>query len=244
MTVTKLTPKQLRDRMRKLAADMLKYDLANLTPAQNIRLDRAASFMLELDDLQSKQLAGLPFDARQYVVVSESFERMLGGDPSSTASVESEEQMRERLVKEMFSKDAEALAQLLHRRIDARERRAASLEAEAARRNEQTNDAPAITSPEKVPVMNNQEPSSPVAEIMPENFEPPKSNVQRASYIDYAVLEPSPRHASLNNPSSRPAPATQRPTSPATQSFFSDVPAAGGLGPLKRGDDWLPKRNF
>ena len=100
------------------------------------------------------------------MVVSESFERMLSSIPSSTASVESEEQMRERLVKEMFSKDAEALAQLLHRRIDARERRAASLEAEAAHRNEQTNDAPAITSPEKVPVMNNQEPSSPVAEII------------------------------------------------------------------------------
>ena len=228
MTVTKLTPKQLRDRMRKLAADMLKYDLANLTPAQNIRLDRAAIFMLELDDLQSKQLAGLPFDAKQYVVVSESFERMLGGDPSSTASVETEEQMRERLVKEMFSKDAEALAELFHRRVDAQERRAARLEAEAASLDEKTNNAPAITSPEKVPVMNNQEPSSPVAELMPENFEPPKSNVQRASYIDHAVLDdPHPlRTSSLNNPSSRPASATQRPRSPVTQSFFQSVPGA------------------
>ena len=61
---------------------------------------------------------------------------MLGGSTrSSTASVETEEQMRERLVKEMFSKDAEALAQLLDTAASTRrKRRAARLEAEAARR--------------------------------------------------------------------------------------------------------------
>ena len=146
---------------------------------------------------------------------------MLGGSIRSfTASVESEEQMRERLVKEMFSKDAEALAELFDIVASTRrKRRAARLEAEAARLDEKTNDAPAITSPEKRPVMNNDRVGLSVAEIMPENFEPPKSNVQRASYIDHAVL--SRRHrlrtSSLNNPSSRSGvrdPASPEPRDP------------------------------
>src|ERR1700722_14073830 len=130
MTTIKLSPKQLLDWMRKTTADMLGYDLSNLTPAQSIRLDRAASLRLELDDLQGKQLGGLPFDAKQYVVVSESLERMFGGDPSSPADAETDEQRRLRWEKETFAGAAEELAQLLGRRHDALERRKESLEAQ------------------------------------------------------------------------------------------------------------------
>jgi hypothetical protein len=124
MTVTKLTPKQLLDRMRKTTADMLGYDLSNLTPAQSIRLDRAASLRLELDDLQGKQLAGLLFDAKQYVVVSESLERMFGGDPEQPATAETDEQRRKRWAEETFAGAAEELDALLGRRAEALERRA------------------------------------------------------------------------------------------------------------------------
>jgi hypothetical protein len=49
VTATKLTPKQLLDRMRKTSAELLGYDLDNLTPAQSVRLDRAAAIRLELE---------------------------------------------------------------------------------------------------------------------------------------------------------------------------------------------------
>jgi hypothetical protein len=82
VTQTKLTPKQLLDRMRKLTADLLGYDLTNLTPAQSVRLDRAAAIRLMLDDVQSRQLAGLDIDMTKFVAASEVLERMLdGGDP-------------------------------------------------------------------------------------------------------------------------------------------------------------------
>ena len=71
MTIVKLEPRQLLDRMRKLTATLLGYDLSNLTPAQSVRLDRAAALRLELDDVQSRQLAGLPVDMAKFVVASE-----------------------------------------------------------------------------------------------------------------------------------------------------------------------------
>jgi hypothetical protein len=81
VTTTKLTPKQLLDRMRKLKAALLNCDLNDMTPAQSVRLDRAAALRLELDDIQGRQLAGLPVDMAKFVVASEALERMLGGNP-------------------------------------------------------------------------------------------------------------------------------------------------------------------
>jgi hypothetical protein len=73
--------------MRKSAADMLGYDLTvKLTAAQSVRLDRAAALRLELDDLQGRQLAGLPIDTNKYVVASESLERLVGGDPEQSTT--------------------------------------------------------------------------------------------------------------------------------------------------------------
>lgn len=59
---------------------------------------------------------------------------------------------------------------------------------------------------------------------MPENFEPPRQ--PHVEYIDYAVLEETPtdRHRRING--GDPQPATQKPPSPAKQSFFSNIPGA------------------
>src|SRR5689334_17373916 len=98
--------------MRKLTADLLGYDLANLTSAQSIRLDRAAALRLELDDIQSRQLAGLTIDMTKYVAASEALERLVGGDP-------------ERPTQNDFSKDAAELSALLNLRYEAIKRRRA-----------------------------------------------------------------------------------------------------------------------
>ena len=86
MTTKKLEPKQLLDRMRNEVAGLLKYDLSNLTAAQSVRLDRAAALRLELDDVQSRQLAGLPIDMAKFVVASEALERLVGGNPDAPAA--------------------------------------------------------------------------------------------------------------------------------------------------------------
>jgi hypothetical protein len=111
MPEIKLTPKALLDRMRKLTAVLLGYDLTNLTPAESIRLDRAATLRLELDDVQSRQLAGLPIDMAKFVVASEALERLVGGNPeTSTTGVD-------------FSNAHAELAALLDKRTAAIERR-------------------------------------------------------------------------------------------------------------------------
>jgi hypothetical protein len=112
VTQTKLTPKQLLDRMRKSTADLLGYDLtAKLTAAQSVRLDRAAVLRLELDDVQSRQLAGLPVDMAKFVVASEALERLVGGAPEQTTASHD------------FSGAKEELARLLERRAEALARR-------------------------------------------------------------------------------------------------------------------------
>jgi hypothetical protein len=86
VTTKKLEPKQLLDRMRNEVAGLLKYDLNNLTAAQSVRLDRAAALRLELDDISSRQLAGLPIDMAKFVVASEALERLVGGNPDETST--------------------------------------------------------------------------------------------------------------------------------------------------------------
>jgi hypothetical protein len=90
VTTKKLEPKQLLDRMRNEAAELLKYDLNNLTAAQSVRLDRAAALRLELDDVQSRQLAGLPIDMAKFVVASEALERLVGGNPEALPSFDAD----------------------------------------------------------------------------------------------------------------------------------------------------------
>jgi hypothetical protein len=71
--------------LRRDTAKLLGYDYANLTAAESVRLDRAAMLRLELDDCQTKKLAGQPFDMNKYVVASEALERLMGGDPEVPA---------------------------------------------------------------------------------------------------------------------------------------------------------------
>ena len=80
MTVTLTT---LHEKLRRSTALMLGLDYARLTAAQSVRLDRAAMLRLELDDCQTKKLAGQPFDTNKYVAASESLERLFGSDPET-----------------------------------------------------------------------------------------------------------------------------------------------------------------
>jgi hypothetical protein len=232
VTVTKLTPKQLLDRMRKLTADLLGYDLSNLTPAQSVRLDRAATLRLELDDIQSRQLAGMPIDMTKFVVASEALERMLGGDP---------EQPTQRYD---FSGAREELAALLAQRADALERRA-EREAASLEASKEKNSSETLFSPPKhqgvTPTVQNSPVETPAAVLMPGHEEPPTSNVHH-SYVDAAVLEPSPLRAhSLNNTTSQPTPAPRQPPSEVMRSFFSSPPGGTGRVGWRRFD---PPRNF
>ena len=65
------------DRLRIETAAMLGYDYANLSSAQGVRVDRAAMLRLELDDCQTKKLAGQPFDMVKYIASSEALERLI-----------------------------------------------------------------------------------------------------------------------------------------------------------------------
>ena len=79
-----VTLSELHEALRRDTAKMLGYDYSNLTAAQSVRLDRAAMLRLELDDCQTKKLAGQPFDTNKYVVASESLEQLVGGNPEQT----------------------------------------------------------------------------------------------------------------------------------------------------------------
>jgi hypothetical protein len=76
----------MRDRLRKETAELLGLDIDDLTATQSIRLDRAATLRLELDDIESRKLQGATFDAVKYIAVSEALERMLGGQPEQPSS--------------------------------------------------------------------------------------------------------------------------------------------------------------
>jgi hypothetical protein len=78
-----VTLSDVHEQLRRDTAAMLKYDYTNLTAAQSVRLDRAAMIRLELDDCQTKKLAGQPFDMNKYIVSSEALERLFGGDPEA-----------------------------------------------------------------------------------------------------------------------------------------------------------------
>jgi hypothetical protein len=223
----------MRKNLRDETAAMLKLDVNNLTAAQSVRLDRASTLRLELNDIEERKLIGAPFDTVKYIAASEALERMLGGDPDQLAA-ETEEQMRERLVKEMFSKDAEELRELLHRRAEALERRREAQEKAAEHRAAETAASPTgqylPIAKQRAPAVPNGTPDPPVAELMPEGSEPPKQ--PRVEFVEH---EPSPlRHSSMNLPNSRPTPPSEKPRSPVTESFFQNIP--GAINNFKRWD--------
>jgi hypothetical protein len=195
----------------KSTAELLGYDLSKLTPAQSVRLDRAASIRLEIDDLQSKQLAGLPFDLKTYVLASEALERLVGGDPQKPAT-------------DAFAGARDELLRFLDQRAEALERR--------AERDEKNKAIPNPGGDAQYSANTQANAQLAVVGSVPEGDDsPPPSNV-RHTYIDHAVLaEPLPtaeqdplRHSSMNNPASVPLP--RKPTEQsATYSAFADYEA-------------------
>ena len=79
-----MTLSDMAQQLRRDTARMLGYDYTNLMAAQSVRLDRAAMLRLELDDCQTKKLAGQPFDTNKYVAASEALEHLVGGNPEQT----------------------------------------------------------------------------------------------------------------------------------------------------------------
>jgi hypothetical protein len=76
--------------LRTSTAALLKYDIDNLTAAQEIRVARAAALRLQLDDLQSRQLAGEQINMSLFVAASEALERMVGGQPDQPATFDAD----------------------------------------------------------------------------------------------------------------------------------------------------------
>jgi hypothetical protein len=192
VTAVKLEPKALLDRMRKLTAELLGYDLSNLTPAESVRLDRAATLRLELDDVQSRQLAGLPIEMAKFILASKELEAMFGGDPEAPAAGHHD-----------FSGAREELRQLLAGRAEAIERRA-QREAEAT---------VAVAPDDSEPAVGGDAQSASVPHPLPS--EAPAGGGGLPVLIDPQPAPPSPskrletdleRHARINAEPANPAP--------------------------------------
>lgn len=83
--------------LRASTARLLKLDPATLSPAQAVRVDRAASLRLTLDGMQSAQLAGREIDVKAFVAASQELERLLGGEPDAPTSVFASSKSRNKL---------------------------------------------------------------------------------------------------------------------------------------------------
>lgn len=189
MTAVKLEPKALLDRMRKLSAELLGYDLSNLTPAESVRLDRAATLRLELDDVQSRQLAGLPIEMAKFILASKELEAMYGGDPEAPAAGHD------------FSGAREELHRFLVQRADAiekrREREAKAIESSKPIPDPGSSDAP--QSDEGVPQPPSAAPDAPAT-----RSEPPL-------LIDPPPAPPPPPRRSLDEINAEPSNPPARP---------------------------------
>ncbi len=65
------------DRLRRDTARLLNFDIDDLTPAQEVRLDRVSALRLEVDRLQMLQLSGQSFDLLKLVAASEMLENLM-----------------------------------------------------------------------------------------------------------------------------------------------------------------------
>jgi hypothetical protein len=240
VTAIKLTPKQLLDRMRAVTAKLLGYDLEHLTPAQSVRLDRAASIRLMLDDVQGRLLAGLEIDMAKFCAASEALERMLGGDPDAQPSQQHD-----------FTGAREELARFLENRAAAIERRDERLKAEAAaiEASKKSIEGPSETliQPQcdqgvAPTVLSRNTVETSVPELLPEGSTPPTSNVHH-SYVDYSVIESdAARYQRINGGVA--TPRTQRPPSPATAAYLGTGGALNCGGNPWATRDWSPRRGW
>jgi hypothetical protein len=73
--------------LRASTAKLLGYDDDDqLTAAQQIRLDRAITLRLMIDDLQARQMRAEVIDVKAFVSASEDLERMVGGNPETSTT--------------------------------------------------------------------------------------------------------------------------------------------------------------
>jgi hypothetical protein len=96
--------------LRASTAKLLGYDDADrLTAAQQIRLDRAITLRLMIDDLQGRQVRGEVIDVKAFVNASEDLERMVpGGNPEAPSGTHDFSGAREELSR-FFAGRAEAI---------------------------------------------------------------------------------------------------------------------------------------
>jgi hypothetical protein len=88
------------EHLRASTVRLLGYDdIEHLTAAQEIRLSRAITLRLTIDDLQARQLRGERIDVSAFVEASESLERMVGGQPDKPTEERFGSDARERLRK-------------------------------------------------------------------------------------------------------------------------------------------------
>jgi hypothetical protein len=75
---------RMQRRLRADTAKLLDYDINNLSAWQSVRLDRASTLRLQLDDISAAQLRGDPIDMPRFILASKELEAMLGGNPEQT----------------------------------------------------------------------------------------------------------------------------------------------------------------
>ena len=90
-------PRKFFDALRRSSAKLLRLDIDDLSPSEQVRIDRVASMRLLLDQLQQRQLQGEEIDARQFTVASEALERLLGGQPEAPTHVFASDELRRKL---------------------------------------------------------------------------------------------------------------------------------------------------
>jgi hypothetical protein len=183
----------MRERLRKETATLLGLDIEHLTPAQSIRLDRAATLRLELDDIESRKLVGAQFDAQKYIAISEALERLMGGDPATGADGDFEARYNARVQAE-FAGAREELSALLSSQahnLEARDERecvkfrAEVAELKAANERLRGLHPPAAKSGvnaglDATPTLPPEQTTSPQPPLPPPNASPPASYLRAA----------------------------------------------------------------
>ncbi len=236
-----MTKTTIHEQLRVDTARWLSIDLKAMSPAQEVRLERAVVLRLEIDDLMAAKVAnaGAPFDVRAYVAASESLEQLVGGTLGQQTNDQHDFADAKQELLTFLENRAEAIA-----RRDERTR-AAALEASKQTGVSRTPVSDGSTGATASPL---REPPSPVPELLPEGQDPP-SGRPPVTYVDAGVLDdhqPSPlRTSSLNNAAGQSRPPSPRPSSPVTAAFFGKTPGNTGLGNNPwRTRDWSPRRGF
>jgi hypothetical protein len=96
---------RMQRRLRADTAKLLNYDINNLSAWQSVRLDRASTLRLQLDDISAAQLRGEVVDMPRFILASKELEAMLGGNPDASTAHD-------------FSGAREELRQFFARRAD------------------------------------------------------------------------------------------------------------------------------